>query len=137
MKLLYISNEGGTCDRCGKGLVNVAHIEGDDKVVKTIGLDCAIQVIMLGKDIEKRVIEFEDSPTKDVKLAMQDAKELAKIRTAINKGRFEVKVEFGSEGDKVYYWKDNKYKYSWHWVGIERQNTKNLRKVIWDLVAKT
>lgn len=121
MKILDINSNGGTCDRCGKGLVNVAVIEiGGNR--QTVGLDCLSKV------------EVSDFQTKrEIKQAVKDARELGTIKKLAAKGELKTKVELGSGGGKVYYWQ-HPIK-SWQWIGLAEQNTKGLRREIWELVT--
>ena len=122
MKVLDINSNGGTCDRCGKGLVNVAVIS-DEAGTHTVGLDCLQKV------------EVSDFQTKrQIKQAVKDARELGTIKKLVAKGELKTKFELGSGGGKVYYWQHPVK--SWQWIGLAEQNTKGLRREIWELVTQ-
>lgn len=120
MKILGINSNGGTCDRCGKGLVNVAVIEiGGNR--QTIGLDCLSKV------------EVSDFQTKrEIKQAVKDARILGTMKKLAAKGELQVKFEQAG-GGAVAYWM--KPKDGWTWLGLAEQNTKGLRREIWELVT--
>lgn len=122
MKLLDVNSNGGTCDRCGKALVNVAVIS-DDAGTHTVGLDC------LGK------VEITDWDTKQaVRGAVKDARVLGAIKKLAAKNELHTKFVTNDSGAKIYYWQHPVK--SWQWVGLAEQNTKGLRREIWELVTR-
>lgn len=120
MKILNIHSKGGTCDRCGKGLVNVAVIS-DDAGTHSVGLDCLQKV---------EVSDFQTK--KQIRDAVKDARTLGTIKKLVAKGQLKTKFELAG-GGKVAYWYHPKN--SWQWVGLKEQNQKGLRKEIWEIVT--
>ena len=122
MKVIEINSNGGTCDRCGKGLVNVAVIKIGGKT-QTVGLDCLQKV------------EISDFDTKrTVRNAIKDARTLGTIKKLAAKGELHTKFVTTENGDKVYYWQHPVQ--NWQCVGLAEQNTWGLRREIWELVTK-
>ena len=120
MKLIDIHSRGGTCDRCGKSLVNVAVIEIDGKI-RTVGLDC------LGK------VEITDFQIKgEIDQAVKDARTLSIVKKLSESGKLEVKYELNPYGEKILYWYQPQK--GWKWLGLACQNAKGLSRDIWNLV---
>lgn len=119
MKLIEINSNGGTCDRCGKGLVNVAVISNNG-INHTIGLDCLLKVEAL--DFDGRVTQ-----------AVKDARKLAIIRRLNTEGKLQSKFKLNSNNEKIWYWLQPKK--GWQWLGLERQNTQDLSLEILKLVS--
>lgn len=80
MKLLNTHSNGGTCDRCGKGIVNVAvFLDGKERM--EVGLDCALK------------LTSADFPTaKAIKAEMKAAREISAFKRAVNKGHYYVEI---------------------------------------------
>lgn len=122
MKILRIDANGGTCNRCGKCLVNVATISINGKT-QTVGLDCLQKV------------EIKDFETKaQLARGVKDAKELGSIKRLVKNDQLETKVIINPLDDKIYYWK-KVGTYKWNWFGLECQNKTPLRKQAWDLIT--
>lgn len=126
MTILNINSNGGTCDRCGKALVNVAVIS-DEAGTHSVGLDCLAKV------------EVSDFQTKrQLRNAVKDARELAQLKKIVKQYgegsiiSWDVKND---DGQSIWYYRLTATSRK-VWVGLAEQNTKDLRKEIWELVTQ-
>ena len=103
MKLLDIHANGGTCDRCGKGLKNVAVIKVDGQT-KEVGLDCLGMID--GLDLKTKAM---------LKSGKSDARDLGRIKRAIKRGT--LKVERRGLDGGIYFWKDESLKMNAKYIG--------------------
>lgn len=115
-----IHSLGGTCDRCGKGLTNVAVIELEG-VTHTVGLDCL-----------NKTQTSDFAVQREVSQAIKDARILGSMKRLLKKAELKVKFEQAGGGDVAYYYSAK----GWVWLGLHEQNVKGLRKEIWQLVTE-
>lgn len=126
MKIINIHSNGGTCDRCGKGLLNVAVVELDGRT-QTVGLDC------LGK-----VTDLDWDTKQTLRYATKNAQELARLKKVVKQYgegsiiSWDVK---NADGQSIWYYRLTPTSRK-IWVGLAEQNTKDLRREIWELVTR-
>lgn len=119
MRIIDVHSRGGTCDRCGKGLVNVAVID-DDGVKRTVGLDCAM--LATADDF---------SAQHDIKMEMLAARELGQLRSAIKKGTLNISQHENADGF-CYEWQTGESRRDYHYT--EPTVKTRLYRVTWELL---
>lgn len=118
MKLINTNSLGGTCDRCGKGIVNVAVFEGDGEHME-VGLDCAYK------------LTSDDFPTaRAIKAEMKAAREIAAFKRALAKNDYFVRAISEGENRPVYWSSGN----CSHHAGYSMEKLTGLRLEYRDLV---
>ena len=126
-KLLYIDSIGGTCDRCGKGIVNVAHFQTDEGK-KTIGLDCAMKVLAGDNSgWEAR---------KQVSTAIKQARKLSALKRAVKLGTLVIEIKLNDLGEECIGWYD-KRSGKGDWLGRSKdacQSTNTFVRQAWEIL---